>query len=315
MIRMSAALSLLLLTIMSQNLQDSDAFAPNANVNLKMLSLQKASSNSFGTYLYSSAEPGGEGKDADEEGMSLAADFSKMLQERNIQLDEGDFLDDDDEEEDDEDDDDEDDDTSATAVGSDSSTSTLSDDQVYRELDERVLETAGGFVDLLSGASEDDDDSDKPKVYEPPKEVPDSSLTAGDVIMTVLAALNHNDVPSSDRGVEILFGYSSPGSAIAQAIDIEGMTPGEYALFLKEEYEYKILFNHDNAMIEKGDYSVDGKKAFFTARLQSVLDPSDLTNVNFILSTEGTGGDDEDSCWMIDSLLIRPEGMRRRRRR
>jgi len=317
---MSAALSLLLLTIMSQNLQDSDAFAPKANVNLKRLSLQKTSTHSFGTYLYSSAEPGGEGdgdgKDADEEGMSLAADFSKMLQERNIQLDEGDFLDDDDEEDDD-DDDDEDDDASATAVGSDStsSTSTLSDDQVYRELDERVLETAGGFVDLLSGASEDDEDGDKPKVYESPKDVPDSSLTAGDVIMTVLAALNHNDVPSSDRGVEILFGYSSPGSAIAQAIDIEGMTPGEYALFLKEEYEYKILFNHDNAMIEKGDYSVDGKKAFFTARLQSVLDPSDLTNVNFILSTEGTDGEDEDSCWMIDSLLIRPEGMRRRRRR
>ncbi len=264
--------------------------------------------------------------ESNEEGMSLAADFFKTIQSRNIQLDDDDLLDDDDDEDDDDDDEEEnensDEDSGGDGDGDVENVSdvTLSDDQVYSELNERVLETAGGFVDLVSKASDDDDDDDddesskitKPKVYEPPKTIPDPALTAGEVVTTVLEALNHNDVPSADYGVQVLFGYSSAGSAISQAIDVEGMTPAEYATFLKEEYEYAILFNHGEVMIEKGDYSFDRKKAFFTARLSSVVDPLDCTNVNFILSTDGQG---EDDCWLIDSLLIRPEGMRRRRRR
>ncbi len=237
-----------------------------------------------------------------EEGASLAADFSKLLQDRNIKLDDSDLADL--EDEDDEDEDDEDD-------------VTISDDQVQRELDERVLETAGGFVDLLAKDADanDDDSVKKKKEYKPPTTVPDSSLTAGDVVLSVLESLNHNDVPSLDRGIEILFGYSSPGSSIAQAIDIEGMSAAEYGTFLKEEYEYKILFDHSEAHIEKGDYSFDKKKAFYTARLKSA-ETGEFTNVNFILSADDdAGGDEDSSCWLIDSLLIRPEGMRRRRRR
>ena len=234
---------------------------------------------------------------SEEEGASLAADFSKILQDRNIKLDEYDLAELDDEFDDDEDDLDD---------------VSISDDKVQRELDERVLETAGGMVDLLSGADDgDEEEVKKPKVYEPPSTVPDSSLTAGDVVLAVLESLNHNDVPTLDRGIEILFGYSSPGSSIAQAIEIEGMSPAEYGSFLKEEYEYKVLFDHEEALIEKGDYSFDKKKAFYTARLKS-RENGELTNVNFILSTNDA---DEDSCWLIDSLLIRPQGMRRRRRR
>lgn len=241
-----------------------------------------------------------EGK-SDEEGASLAADFSKLLQDRNIQLDDSDLkeLEDDDDEEELMDEEDVDD-------------VTLSDDQVYRELDERVLETAGGFVDLLSGTGDEDEEEKKPKVYEPPKTVPDSSLTAGDVVLTVLESLNHNDVPMNDRGVEILFGYSSKGSSITQAIELEGMSPAEYGTFLKEEYEYKILFNHDDAIIEKGDYSFDKKKAFYTVKLRCSA-TGEFTSVNFILSTKGV--DEDDACWLVDSLLIRPPGMRRRRRK
>ena len=263
------------------------------------------------TSLFSTPPPSSDDT-SDEEGMSLAADFFKTIQSRNIQLDDDDFLDDDDDEEDDDDDVVENKDT----TNDESSPPSISDNQVYSELNERVLETAGGFVDLVSGANEDDESSSdtppKPKVYEAPSVVPDPALTAGEVVMTVLESLNHNDIPTPDKGIEILFGYSSSGSAISQAIQVEGMTPAEYATFLKEEYEYKILFNHAEVMIEKGDYSYDRKKAFFTARLSSVLDPSDFTNVNFILSTDGQ---EEDDCWLIDSLLIRPEGMRRRRRR
>ncbi|GFH57416.1 hypothetical protein CTEN210_13892 [Chaetoceros tenuissimus] len=282
-----------MLLFLSQVLR-CDAFAPMTSTSN---TITKGCTN---TLLFSTPDDGDSA--GDEEGLSLASDFAKILAQRNIQLDDADLkeLDEDDEEEllDEEDVDD----------------VSLSDDQVYRELDERVLETAGGFVELLGKPGEDDDEEEeaaKPKVYEPPKTVPDSELTAGEVVTLVLEALNNNDVPSNDYGIEILFGYSSPGSAISQAIDVEQMTPAEYAAFLKEEYEYKILFNHDEVIIEKGDYSHDGKKAFYTARLRSP-GGNDFTNVNFFLSTDGM---EEDDCWLIDSLLIRPEGMRRRRRK
>jgi hypothetical protein len=65
-------------------------------------------------------------------------------------------------------------------------------------------------------------------------------------------------------------------------------------------------------MIDKGKYAFDGKKAFFTARLRVGPGPMDFTSCNFILTSEGAG---EDSCWLVDSILIRPESMRRRRRK
>ncbi|MGK3746017.1 MAG: hypothetical protein ACI8RD_013151 [Bacillariaceae sp.] len=65
--------------------------------------------------------------------------------------------------------------------------------------------------------------------------------------------------------------------------------------------------------IEKGEYSFDGKKGFFTARLQIGPLPGDSISCNFILSVEGS--DTEDPVWLIDSILIRPQSMRRRRRK
>jgi len=261
----------------------------------------------------------------DEEGLNLAAEFAKMAGERNIQLDDDDLSEeeDDDDEVEEEDDDDEEVNIPQSAInaflGYDTGdvgeklagNVTLTNDQLYSEMKERVLDTAGGFVDLVGGARDDEDSDEedgKPKEYKTPETVPDSDLTAGEVVETVLMALLHNDVPTTNRGVEVLFGYSSEGSQIKNE---EGLTPAEYADFLKET-EYKVLFEHEKVTVDKGDYSFDGKKAFFTARLQIGSSPLDFTSVNFILST--TGHDDDD-CWLVDSLLIRPEAMRRRRRR
>jgi hypothetical protein len=211
-------------------------------------------------------------------------------------------------------------DTGGDAVGGLAGNVTLTDNQLYSEVKERVLDTAGGFVKFVKGAKEeeeeDDEDGDdeegglmgKKKVYSPPETVPDSDLTAGEVVYLVLDALLNNDVPTTNRGVEILFGYSSPGSSIKNE---QGLTPDEYAAFLKET-EYKVLFNHQGVSIDKADYSFDGKKAFFTARLQAGPGPLDTVSVNFILSTTGR---EDDACWLIDSLLIRPQSMRRRRRK
>ena len=325
--------TVLLLICIQEN--ESSAFVPTAKTRV---SKSGCSSTTFlplarpsysASKLFSTNE---EDAASDEEGVSLAADFFKAMKNRNIEFDADDLItDDEDEDEDDEDEDDEEEEINfpqgainaftgydAGGVGNLAGNVTLTNDQVYSELKERVLESAGAFIDLVGNKGDEDDDDEssevenKPKVYVTPEKVPDSELTAGDVVTTVLDALLHNDVPRPNRGIEVLFGYSSPGSAISQAIKVEGMTPGEYADFLKEENEYKVLFDHYGVVIDKGDYSFDKKKAFFTARLQNGEGPLDFISVNFILSTEGQ---EEEDCWLIDSLLIRPEGMRRRRRR
>ena len=208
----------------------------------------------------------------DPDGAEMAAQLFQMAQAKGVRLDEDDLMDDDDEDNDDsndlssgngydyDDDDDEEEmnfpqgainaflgyDTGdmgerlAGNVG-------LTDDQLYSEVKERVLDTAGGFVDMVSGPDEDYEDVEDtgtPKPYEPPTTVPDSALTAGEVVLLVLEALKNNDNPTVNRGAEILFGYSSSGSQIKNE---EGLTPAEYADFLKET-EYKVLFEHERVV-------------------------------------------------------------------
>ena len=304
----------------------------------------------------------------------------------------------------------------------------LTNDQLYSEVKERVLDTAGGFVEYVKRVREEEDDDDeddnvdtiKKKQeqeqqskqnnidYIPPTIIPNAELTAGEVVLLVMDALQHNNIPTINYGVEILFGFSSPTSQIKTTQP--PLTPKEYADYLRET-EYKVLLflenennnnkinnNDDNnekdipsyqVSIEKADYSVNGQKAFFTARLTTTTTTttqqeeqeqqqqnSNVVNVNFILSScpypstnnnnnndisnlllntiqsntnrnkdndddlrrrrtvgnnNNNNDDDEDdeygtssrgssgenvgdSCWLIDSILIRPESMRRRRR-
>lgn len=325
------AVSLLLLALQ----HTSNAFTPTCSLLVRCHAARHAAFVPVVRQAQSDADAS-DAEMVDDEGKDLAAEFFKLAQERNIGLDDDDLLDEDDEEEEESqvaaeiDDEDEDDDEEEinypqgainAFLGYDTGdvgeklagNVTLTDDEIYSEVRDRVLESAGGFVELVSGPDEEEDsekevDDDKPKEYQAPTTVPDSDLTAGEVVLLVLNALLHNDVPTKNRGVEILFGYSSAGSQIKNE---EGLTPAEYADFLKET-EYKVLFDHQEASIDKGDYSFDGKKAFFTARLRNGPTPLDVVSVNFILST--LGNEDED-CWLIDSILIRPESMRRRRRR
>lgn len=258
-------------------------------------------------------------QEGDEDGAELAKELFEMASAKGIRVEQSELFD--------EDEDDEDDDEAETNfpqgainafLGYDTGNMgdklagnvSLTDSQLYSEVKERVLDTAGGFVDYVKGATDDDaeDDEAGDKPYAPPENIPDSDLTAGEVIMVVLDALSNNDVPSQNRGVEILFGFSSDHSHIRNEA---GLTPDEYAGFLQDS-EYKVLFEHLGASIDKGNYSFDGKKAFFTARLKTGEGPLDTVSVNFILSTKGK---EDDACWLVDSMLIRPESMRRRRRR
>eukprot|EP00544_Gedaniella_sp_CCMP2646_P001429 CAMPEP_0202509750 /NCGR_PEP_ID=MMETSP1361-20130828/52935_1 /ASSEMBLY_ACC=CAM_ASM_000849 /TAXON_ID=210615 /ORGANISM="Staurosira complex sp., Strain CCMP2646" /LENGTH=345 /DNA_ID=CAMNT_0049143985 /DNA_START=81 /DNA_END=1118 /DNA_ORIENTATION=+ len=345
-------MSPLLFLLLSSSLAGASAFAPPLPNSLSYPSVSSSpwKNRQAPSCLYSTPDD----EQVNEEGMDLAAQFAKLAQERNIALDENDLFDDEEEDsiendlddldakieinpegtvsadvefygEDDEDDDDDDDEEVNIPQGAINAflgydtgdvgeklagNVSLTNDQIYGEMKERVLDTAGGFVELVGSDKDGDEirEEEKPKPYVPPTTVPDSDLTAGEVVLLVLDALLHNDVPTKNRGVEILFGYSSEGSQIKNEV---GLTPQEYTDFLKET-EYKVLFNHQDVSIDKGDYSFDGKKAFFTARLKNGPKPLDVVSVNFILSTKGN---DEDDVWLIDSMLIRPSSMRRRRRR
>jgi hypothetical protein len=107
-----------------------------------------------------------------------------------------------------------------------------------------VLDTAGGFVDFVKGASEDKDDTENnkdelpaaPKVYQPPSATPDPKLSNGEVVEIVLEALRHLDNPTLLYGMDLLFGYSSNVSQIKQE---EGLTPLEFTNFWWES-EYSL---------------------------------------------------------------------------
>ena len=216
-----------------------------------------------GTSLASSPAGPDEDSAADPEGADLAAQLFKMAQAKGVSLSADDLLDEEDDEDEDDLDEDEDDEEPNIPQGAINAflgydtgdvgeklagNVSLTDDTIQRELKERVLDTAGGFVELVGGANEDDDEDDSdsgtPKPYQPPTTVPDSDLTAGEVVLLVLEALLNNDNPTKNRGIEILFGYSSSGSQIKNEV---GLTPEEYGDFLKET-EYKVLFDHQEVV-------------------------------------------------------------------
>lgn len=264
----------------------------------------------------------------DEAGVNLAAEFFANLKGRGIEASEEDQDEDEDDETIDNDDSESVRDISQSEinaftgidqgkVGKLAGNVTFTNRELYSSLKERVLESPSAFQNLVGGSNEDDDDEDEFDTdseqadsvsYKPPSTTPDSGLTAGEVIETVLSALNHNDEPSSNYGVEILFAYSSPASVLTSE---KAPTVDEYADFLKTS-EYDVMLDHSQVIIDKADYAFDGKKCYFTVRLRKGQTGRDFTSVNFILSTKGK---EEDDCWLIDSILIRPDGIRRRGRR
>jgi len=264
--------------------------------------------------------------EADVEGQNLAAEFFKKAQSMGIQ---GNDLDYDEDDEGDDDDEEEDDARNIPVsevnafrgvdeggVGKLAGNVTFTNKELYDSLKERVLESPSAFTSLLSAPDEDDEsDGDaavgyqQQSTYKPPSTVPDPELTAGEVITLVLQALLNNDIPEPNTGIKLLFSYSSPSSMLGNPA--KAPTVDQYADFLKTS-EYNVLFNHDgnSIIVDKMDYSYDKKKAFATIRLKKTgtTTKRDFTTVNFILSTKGK---DDDDVWLIDSILIRPEGMRR----
>ena len=128
---------------------------------------------------------------------------------------------------------------------------------------------------------------------------------------TVITAIRNNDIPTPDFGIQVFFGYSGQSSQVREQVD-EGMTPEQYRKFLMSSPDYIALFEHDSIAIEKSEVMYETNRAYFTVRLIHDDSTKEDVSVNFVLSTTGDG---EDDCWLIDSMLIRPSFMRRKRRR
>mmetsp|Transcript_10332 Transcript_10332/g.20919 ORF Transcript_10332/g.20919 Transcript_10332/m.20919 type:complete len:292 (-) Transcript_10332:117-992(-) len=130
-----------------------------------------SSSPTSGSALYSAA--GNEDDPENQEGANLAAELFKFAQDKGIDVSADDLEDDEEDDELEDDDDDEEEfnipqgainaflgydtgDVGEKLAGNVS----LTDDQLYSEMKDRVLDTAGGFVELVGGAKDDDDDDD-----------------------------------------------------------------------------------------------------------------------------------------------------------
>lgn len=143
----------------------------------------------------SSNDGDGDVGSTDEEGADLAAQFFQAMKDRNINISlEGDEV------EDDEIDsspasassgsggdlDDSDDAILREYDVSMTERASLTNEQIYDEVKDRVFESAGAFVEYTKGVNDDADgeydDSPSMMVYTPPQKVPDSGLTAGEVV-------------------------------------------------------------------------------------------------------------------------------------
>jgi len=325
--------ALYFLTIYGLGLQQSSAFVRQCFVaSHRIVSNDVSCHSQFIAPLKatSNSDDPKSGEDGEKAGLDLAAEFAKFISDGNIEL-----LDDEDEEDEDineviqampkgEDDEEEEavDNIPMSKinifrgrdegkVGKLAGNVTLTNRDLYENLKERVLESPSAFVDLVGGdkaAAEMEEEEMMRGIYKPPSLKPDSGLTAGEVVELVLQALLHNDEPRENYGVEVFFAYSSPHSFLKTS---DAPTILEYSDFIKTS-EYAPLMSHTQVIIDKADYSYDKKKAFYNVRLrEGPAEDRSFTSVNFILSKNT----EDDDCWLIDSAVVRTEGLGRGRRR
>jgi hypothetical protein len=158
-------------------------------------------------------------------------------------------------------------------VGKLAGNTTFTNKELYDNIKERVLESPKAFVDYVGGEDAVDEmelSSMERGKYTPPSLIPDSELTAGEVVELVLQALNNNSEGppgTSNYGVEVLFAYSSKHSFLKQ----KPPTVEEYAEFIRES-EYAPLFSHTQIIFDKADYSHDRRKAFYNVRINTYSD-------------------------------------------
>lgn len=175
---------------------------------------------------------------------------------------------------------------------------TLDDRGIYADLKRAVLNTP----DSLARTQSTQDQTQKKQPNENPDEPnvlpnvpqmitqPSSAQTPSDCIIAVLDALQSNNSPLKNHGIQVLFAFTSPASASVGS-DVE-----DFATYIPNS-KYSILLNWDERIFEKKiDYNPDKTKAYINIKIRD-KDSLKWSIVSWVLSSrERIGG----SCWLID---------------
>ncbi len=123
-----------------------------------------------------------------------------------------------------------------------------------------------------------------------PQTEPDPSLSPQDVVSIQIEALQNNDIPYEDRGIEVTFNFASPAN--------QRMTgPLERFKEMVRNPVYGPMINHRDAKCE--NLVVEGE----FARIDVVLNSKEgeYLGYRFILSRQH--GNEYEGSWMTDAVI------------
>ena len=123
-----------------------------------------------------------------------------------------------------------------------------------------------------------------------PQTEPDPSLSPQDVVSIQIEALQNNDIPYEDRGIEVTFNFASPAN--------QRMTgPLERFKEMVRNPVYGPMINHRDAKYE--NLVVEGE----FARIDVVLisKEGEYLGYRFILSRQH--GNEYEGSWMTDAVI------------
>ncbi len=123
-----------------------------------------------------------------------------------------------------------------------------------------------------------------------PQTEPDPSLSPQDVVSIQIEALQNNDIPYEDRGIEVTFNFASPAN--------QRMTgPLERFKEMVRNPVYGPMINHRDAKYE--NLVVEGE----FARIDVVLNSKEgeYLGYRFILSRQH--GNEYEGSWMTDAVI------------
>jgi hypothetical protein len=123
--------------------------------------------------------------------------------------------------------------------------------------------------------------------------VPDPKYSAADVVMIVLHALQHNNVPAPDHGIAVTFSFASPANR-------ESTGPLDRFTLLVKNPEYRTMIGARS--IHSDPIDVIGLRA---RQRVTVIGANGETRVFIFLLSKQQGGP-YNGCWMTDAVLRAP---------
>ena len=129
-----------------------------------------------------------------------------------------------------------------------------------------------------------------------PDPEPSPDLSPADVVRVQVEALQRNDDPRPDAGIEAAFRFASPGNRAAT-----GPLP-RFARMVKGPVYGDMI---DFASAEYGDVALEGDRA--AQRVTLVQD--DGRRVTYVFTLSRQAGGEYDGCWMTDGVARRPAGL------